>query len=277
MTKKLLVLLLAAVCFTLCLCGCEKESQDLLKQRSLQQILDAADNEVALEKALTVEYSLDDFKEFEENSPRLDSLTAIGKSLLTTISNPLVSFPSLTQFTLSEVNQNFPIEVLRCVPNSVLTQDSSVGTRWYYAVYKIDQGGYLYCFFYGPKETTQDSPYNDYYMYFSLYAKKTLTARQLDSVVEGDSLQQVRRAAGEMVLYPDFGESSPYSFSIHLLEDDLLAYVYDGDDNIIAKFSFFEPIPQQYKEDNKDCFVLQYGHLMLAEFSSVPILPQDMP
>lgn len=268
MNKKLFTIFLTILYTIVLLCGLgvfSTSSQDLLKQRSLQQILDAADNEVALEKALTVEYSLDDFKEFEESAP------SRGLRFLTKIRNPLVSFPSLTEFTLSEVNQNFPIEVLRCVPNSVLTQDSSVGTRWYYAVYKIDQGGYLYCFFYGSKETT------DYYMYFSLYAKKTLTARQLDSVVEGDSLQQVRSVAGETALYPDFGKSSPYSFSIHLLEDDLLAYVYDGDDNIIAKFSWFEPIPQQYKEDNKDCFVLQNGHHMLAEFSSVPILPQDMP
>ena len=109
MTQKLLALLLAAVCFTLCLCGCESTPQE-----QTEQLLQTANNETVPEDILTKQYAVSDFADL-----------SFGDSLLS-------------------VNQAFPIQILRCIPSVYLISN---GIAPLYAVYATQEGGRMYLFF----------------------------------------------------------------------------------------------------------------------------------
>ena len=116
MTKKLLVLLLAAVCFTLCLCGCESTltTEELFQSK--------ANNEIALNDVLTRQY---DKAELERS---FNDFLSSRQKLLN------------DQEELEKLHQQFPIEVIRTVDISVAKDENS----WYTVYQTKENGRFLY-------------------------------------------------------------------------------------------------------------------------------------
>lgn len=209
MKKSMRIRLFAGICVAMLLfvaCGDQKDEAD----RSIFCYGYVTNDSVALKNALTRDYDLDDLKTFFRGNN----------------ANENSAFNSSTsELSFSEVNQNFPIEVIR-----------SDG----YSVYRVVQGGYFYVFWIKPYSTNLDQTNHEPIVYFSAYLSSSRSSAIFDSLKPGES------SAADVKRIDQFSElsflRSSGTFSYSFLNDETILqieYINQGElngyDDLIVK------------------------------------------
>lgn len=217
MTKKLLALLLTAVSFTLCLCGCEKESPDL------ELLHSKLNNEVALSDVLTKQYAKADFENLLTNEERA--------------------------IELSEWHQRFPIEVMRSMP--VNKEAPIQGGKLWYTVYQTNEGGYSFVLFtntivMAEIMKAEDVHFTDESIMFAhlMYCELPLDTAALDGIEIGDTADEVLLIDQDAVL--QYIQAGNEYCSMHLLKDGRVVQIYyDAEKRIVSKYDSYSSILPQ--------------------------------
>ena len=218
------------VCVSL-LFGCAP-SEEERKARDQAAILQSADNGIGNEPQTTYAFS--------DLAPLL---------------NTRVFYTSQYGYlpTIEQINRDLPIEVLRKADFRVGGELYAEGDM-YYAVYPTEQGRILLFF----KQLVAEE--DAYRLVFALNSRESLSAEDFSHIGVGDSVQDICQK--DAAYHAD--DIRQRGFSLHLLENDLLAFVYDTDGTVTEKHL---------------CSSGEFLGIadVWAHLCAISVLPQDMP
>lgn len=172
------------------------------------------------------EYVMDDIKILESNLTKEYDLNELRSFFKGSNANESIGFGStISALTFSEVNNRYPVEILRTGG---------------YSVYRVSQGGYFYVFWIKPFATGTSQSNSEPSVYFSAYLSSDISPDLFDSLTPGISTaEDVQR------IDPSFELSFLNSngiFSYSYINDETILqieYAYqeniDGYDDLIVK------------------------------------------
>lgn len=198
MKKNRCNLLVIAICILMIsFISCDsKESETNMNNMFFDKYV--TDDSSDLENILTMEYDLDELSSFFEGSNANENMV---------FDSTILSF--------SEVNQRFPVEVIR-----------SKG----YSVYKVKQGGYFYVFWVDTFTDYISQTKNEPSVYFSAYLSSALSPEIFDSLTAGVSTADDVKKLDPSLELSFLSSSGIFSYS-YLNKDTILQveYVYQGE------------------------------------------------
>lgn len=182
--------------FAACNDSAEKEDKVKLTETFFQEFV--ADDSKALSDSLTNAYSLQELRTFFSDCSVNEDI-GFGKS------------DNVTTFTISEVNQQFPIEVLRT--NG-------------YTVYRVDEGGYFYVFWsesFSADSDAENPERLEPIVYFTAYLSSPMETDAFDVLEDGVSTAQDVYLIDESFELSFLVSNGIYSYSI--LDDNSIMQI----------------------------------------------------
>lgn len=180
MKKFLLLCLCCAVFVSLFSCDIQKGDMDTNNIFFDDHVMDDSS---MLDNVLTKEYDLNELKEFFD-----------GRS----VNEEIVFSADKLPLSFSEVNQKFPVEIIRTGE---------------YSVYKVNQGGCFYVFWIKPLDEATLQPTGEPCVYFSAYITLEDVSITFDSLVCGTSTAEDVRKIDPFVEFCFLQSSGTFSYS----------------------------------------------------------------
>ena len=200
-TIKFVLLFIAAFSLGFCFISCKnKASDDQMNQTVYNEQM--PNDSIPLEEALTKQYDIDVLRNFFKNS---------------NINEGQLNGESPKNLSFQEVNQAFPIEVIR-------TEG--------YSVYSVTEGGYYYVFW--VDSFTEDANQSEQYVYFSAYLNSNSSSTLFDSIQPGNSTAKDVKELDPSVEMNLLQSSGVYSYSY--INDEILVEVEYECQNGLSKY-----------------------------------------
>lgn len=154
-----------------------------------------------LESKLDKAYDINDLEEFFEKNNSNENLFFEKKT---------------SQLSFSEVNRNYPVEILRTGG---------------YSVYRVSQGGYFYVFWVQPFVTDTNNSNDEPVVYFSTYLSSDKDLKVFDFLTPGISTAEDVRLIDPSFELSFFRSNGIYSYS-YINDNKMLEIKYEYADNI---------------------------------------------
>ena len=195
----------------------------------LKNIYERLDNETGKEQLIKTEYSLDNLKKFARNG------------------DPFVEYV----FAIKEIDDTFPIECIR-----------KVSEKFYYVVYKVKEGGYLYVHLINPYKEAWTGQNNGLELSNSYYMRDK---SDIEKIKPGDSFANIS-ANDRNISESDFNYIREYKNgemffrSVHIDSKKIFLITYNNSETIegikqshvksIDEYQELVISPEEYKEYN---------------------------
>lgn len=162
-------------------------------------------------------YVMDDTKTLESNLTKEYDLNELRAFFKDRNANENIGFGSnVSALTFSEVNDKYPIEILRTGG---------------YSVYRVRQGGYYYVFWIKPSAADTDQSNSEPTVYFSAYLSSDISPDRFDSlkpeISTAEDVQQIDPSFELSFLI----SSGTFSYS-YINDDEILQIEYENQGNI---------------------------------------------